>query len=411
MARKKTEEDITIIKTASGEDTSKQIADRFARVDGILTPKHDPEALIYAYDESFVIGGIVDRFASTSASGWLFPEWMSDESKKVLKTIDLEYLFSSLFITGNVYFEKIRTKSGKKIARFKPFITSEVRLSRKWNEPVTYNQIVQWSMNPVPFSEEDVLHIRLKSMSSRYYGDSKFFRCIRQVVLLGLIDKYYESIFDGWFFWSSILLDKENKLTSDQKTAIKSAITDKLRGVKSAFSTMILPAELDIIKLYKDFDPEAFLKYRKDLIQSIAIALNIPYDLLVPEGSARGTKESSLEEFNRDIVSPIQERVIMQILEQITEEEIQWISEINLIAVDTKNQKEEMEVDTGYRDSGVLTANEIREKLGKDSHPDGDKLEVRGKSSQSSMNPAPPENPTISKMEEQISKMYASYGE
>ena len=70
-----------------------------------------------------------------------------------------------------------------------------------------------------------------------------------------------------------------------------------------------------------------------------------------------------------------------------------------------------MEVDTGYRDSGVLTANEIREKLGKDSHPDGDKLEVRGKSSQSSANPTPPENPTISKMEEQISKMYASYGE
>jgi hypothetical protein len=144
-------------------------------------------------------------------------------------------------------------------------------------------------------------------------------------------------------------------------------------------------------------------------MKSISVALNIPFDLLDPEGSARATKQSSIEEFNNDIVKPIQERTLNQIIQQISEEEVPGISELTFVPIDTSNQKEEMEVDTGYKDSGVLTANEVREKLGKAPRTDGDKLEVKT----GSKNPADLTNPAdaaaIAKIEEEISKMYAHH--
>jgi hypothetical protein len=73
--------------------------DRFKSIAGMIKPKHDPEDFLYAYDNSFTVGGISDRFATTASSGWVFPKGMKDEAQKVMKTLDQEYLFTSLFVT------------------------------------------------------------------------------------------------------------------------------------------------------------------------------------------------------------------------------------------------------------------------------------------------------------------------
>jgi HK97 family phage portal protein len=411
MPPKKQDTGITVVNKSASVGESAQIVteDRFKSIAGMIKPKHDPQDFLYAYDNSFTVGGISDRFASTASSGWVFPKEMKEESQKVLKTLDQEYLFTSLFVTGDVYFEKIRTKDGAKtISKFEPFITSEVRIARN-DAVITYNQIAPGMWAPKVFASEDVLHIKLKSLQSRYYGDSKFNRCIRQVVLLGLIDKYYEWVFDGGFFGTSIISDKSGKLTKEQRELIAATIKDKLKGLKEAFTTMVVPWELEKLDLDKNFDTEAFLKYRKELMKSIAVGLNIPFDLLDPEWSARNTKQSSIEEFNSDIVKPIQERVMSQILQQLSEEEIPGITGLAFVPIDTSNQKEEMEVETGYKDSGIMTANEVRAKLWLAPRPDGDKLEVKT----ASKNPADLTNPAdaaaIAKIEEEISKMYSHY--
>jgi HK97 family phage portal protein len=411
MPPKKQDTGITVVNKSSSVGESAQIVteDRFKSIAGMIKPKHDPEDFLYAYDNSFTVWGISDRFATTASSGWVFPKGMKDEAQKVMKTLDQEYLFTSLFVTGDVYFEKIRTKDGSKtISKFEPFITSEVRIARN-SGIITYNQIAPGMWAPKVFASEDVLHIKLKSLQSRYYGDSKFNRCMRQVVLLGLIDKYYEWVFDGGFFGTSIISDKGGKLTKEQRELIAATIKDKLKGLKDAFTTMVVPWELEKLDLDKNFDTEAFLKYRKDLMESIAVGLNIPFDLLIPEGSARATKQSSIEEFNNDIVKPIQERVLTQIIQQLSEEEVQGIWELTFVPIDTSNQKEEMEVETGYKDSGIMTANEVRAKLGLAPRTDGDKLEIKT----GNKNPADLTNPAdaaaLKKIEEEISKMYAHH--
>jgi hypothetical protein len=48
-------------------------------------------------------------------------------------------------------------------------------------------------------------------------------------------------------------------------------------------------------------------------MKAIAIALNMPYDLLVTENSNRATSEISNEHFNKHVVKPLQQQFIRQL--------------------------------------------------------------------------------------------------
>lgn len=149
-------------------------------------------------------------------------------------------------------------------------------------------------------------------------------------------------------------------------------------------------------------DATAFLEYRRDLIKSIAISLNIPYDILISDSSNRATAQASIETFNRDIIAPLQTLAIVSLRDALRDEYPE-IDEVNFVPVDVSNQKEEMEVSTGYRKGGILTANEIREKIGYAPIEGGDILEIAPGNNTSSEIP-----PTTDRIEKSLKKAYAS---
>lgn len=53
--------------------------------------------------------------------------------------------------------------------------------------------------------------------------------------------------------------------------------------------------------------------------------------------------------------------------------------------IDTKDQKEEMEVLSGYKKAGIMTANEVRAKIGLDPIEGGNELLVDTQQSQKDM--------------------------
>ncbi len=399
---------VNIIK-ATGDKTnqSKQMDDIFKDVQGVIHPKYNPSDLIYAYNKSFVLSGIATRIATVAASGWIYPDNMPESSKKAIESIDLEYVFASLFITGNVYLEKVRNLLWNMIARFENFLTDEVRIARQdtW---LKYIQKTSNTNQAVEFMTSEVVHAKQLSLNSRYYGESRSVQCIQQIALLGHIDQYYEKLFVRGFFKTKMLIDKWNALewsdgNKDNIEAIKTAITDRMKGIDNAFSIMHIPADVTTEDFDSDADTAAFLDYRKDLIRSIAIALIIPIDIVLPEGSARATKESSLEELNRDIITPLQERFLNAMKSQITEQELPGITGLQFFPIDTKNALDEMKINTGYVDSGIFTANEVRTSLGKDEREDWDGLKKKEKT------PDPQKDDT--KIMEEINKtIEASYG-
>lgn len=359
---------------------SKQVDSIFKGIDGVIEPKYDPSALILAYDKSFVLWWVADRIATACASWFIFPDKMSELSKKALQTIDLKYVFLSLFTTGNVFLEKLRAQLGTTVLGFEKFLTDEIRI--KINKETKEKKFVQKTWNTtqsVDFSLQDVIHVKETSLSSRYYWDPKCARCIDQIVLLGHVDRFYLKLFYKWFLKTKIMIDKDSKLSEENKTAIVESVNNRLKGADNAFGLMIVPSDISVEDFESDIDTKAFLDYRKDLIQSVAIGLVIPIDIILPEWSARATKEASLEELNRDIITPLQELFLKALQEQVWEDEIPGISELKLYPVDTKNLLDDMKVNTGYKDSGVITANEIRKDLWLEPHPEGNVLEVKKK--------------------------------
>jgi polyhydroxyalkanoate synthesis regulator phasin len=95
------------------------------------------------------------------------------------------------------------------------------------------------------------------------------------------------------------------------------------------------------------------------------MALCVPIEILTGKWANRATRESSFEDFNLTVVKPLQKRYVRQLKEafrdRFTDDEIE---EIELIAVDTKNQEEMSKVADRLVRCGVFSLDEAREFVG-----------------------------------------------
>lgn len=365
---------------------------------GTITPPDDPGLLVEAYQRSFVIGGVVDRIVTTAASGWVFADTVSDRTRSIIASLDLEELFLSYFVTGNFFVEKIRNAFGQ-VVGLERFLPNKIRV--KWDG--SQKCFVHTSaLNPVVFEQKDVMHIRTASLSSRFYGESKLGKCTDQIALLTFIDQYYAGVFDSGFFNNKILVDENGKLDTKQKEALRAFLEDRAKGLKNAFSLMILPTQMNMLNLDDITNVEKFLKYREDLIQSISIALGIPVDILLPQKASRATKEVSLSELNTDIIWPMQQRVIRQLRAELRAD-FDDIDGVDILAIDTKNQLDEMKIQTGFVAGGIITPNEARENMGLEALPDGDVL------TPASLKRDDATKEEIAEVEKSIEKIYKKY--
>lgn len=381
MAEK--ENGVYLIKTES-----KQIkkSKNSSRGDWTQEPTDEFDILIKAAEESFTIGWMAEKIAS-KASTW-FSYFNVDQNQKLkpeeqklrdfLQSIDLELLFSEMFVTWNSFFEvivwtdKLRTEHVLiESIRINTRRTKEKK--QDWSEadligPYWYKQ-KDWT-EFVDFDYQEIIHFKTTNFRSKYYGKSKFYKTIDQVVLLTKIDQFYTKLLNKWNIKTKLLTDKSWKLTDPQKVAIKTVITDAISGVEWSFNTAIVPADMWTLNLQDDTETNAFLEYRRDLIKSICVWCNFPYDLLISDSSNRSTSETALQSLNEDVILPLQKRVVSQIKEFLR---LVWdkvselkfsedlLDKISFNYVDVTNEKEKMEVLTWYKKNWIIDANEARE--------------------------------------------------
>lgn len=79
-------------------------------------------------------------------------------------------------------------------------------------------------------------------------------------------------------------------------------------------------------------------------MKAIAIGTNIPYDLLDAVNSNRSVSEVAMERLNNKIVIPMQRLFLKQLREALFPYFGKLVEWIDLHPVDTKNQKEEMDI-------------------------------------------------------------------
>jgi len=353
-------------------------------ITGQILPDVPFYLLINTVDSSFVVGGVIDKLSTRADSG--FEDFSEDDVAKfpaeqvahlryILDNMDVQYAMTNIAVCGNYWLEITWGKDSQKPRDIEliPFLTSECFFKDNWT-------LVQRNGHgDKEFEKGRYIQLKRRSLKTRYYGDSIFSKCVRQIVTLDAIDTHYSNFFANGLIDTKLLLDKEGALDPKDILIIQETIRDRMRGQDNSFSTAIIPTDMGVLDLSSEVDIKGLVEYRRDLIKSIAIALNVPYDLLSSENSNRSTSEVSQEDFNSNVVAPLQEHFVRQLRIALKPYFGDLVNAINLYPIDTKNQKEEMEIHTGYRNAGIMTTNMILAQLGMDPVEGGDTLEVMTK--------------------------------
>jgi HK97 family phage portal protein len=332
-----------------------------------VSPPIGFDALIMSYESSFMLWGIVERIATSAGVG--FKPTENAELDAMLASIDIEEMVKSFLVTGNFFFEMAFSLGGK-LALF-PFITKEVKLKPD------YTLIQEAGGTQVAFEKWTYIQIKRGSLSSRYWGESLIGRCVSQIILLQNIDKFYGKLFERGLLQAFILTDKSGVMSKEDRDAVDAIIKDVFSGADNAFNSWVIGADLQRVDLTSGVDNQYFVELRREAKKDIAIALNFPYDLLDSQNSNRSIAEVSLENLNIFITKPNLTRIANQLKEPLRKYFGPSVNKIAFNDIDVSNQKEEMEVDTGYVREGVKTPNEVREKLGLAPHDDGNTLGSR----------------------------------
>lgn len=153
-------------------------------------------------------------------------------------------------------------------------------------------------------------------------------------------------------------------MSDNNRQLLGEHLRDSVKGVKNAFETVIVPTELVKLDLEKNVDTKAFLEYRDKLIESIAIALNIPVDLLMPKSSNRSTAEVAYDTLNEIIIQPMQETIMRDLRNGLRDDFGNAVDSIDFVPMDSYDEEKDMKIYTGYKDSGIMTPNEVRAKIG-----------------------------------------------
>lgn len=371
---------------------SKQASDSKNTV-GVRTPIIPFTTLTDLYYNSFVVAWLTDKIATAIASGFTTKD---DGLMKVLKGIDQEFMNRNKVLCWNAFFEVIRDKSGKgKVVELLPILSNTIQVMQDgdWYRQQIGTEVVYFNaFTPMDKRAEkeaiyasskawaneltntgkgcgfnpnlnEVYQFKNTSLSTKYYGASYYESVIDQLILIEQIDKFYSKGFDNGMIKAKMIFPKweKAKFTKEDKLALKEFIKSKMKGVDKAFATAILDNEVGQLDLEHDIDAKAFLEYRTQLLQSVAIALNVPYDMLLSDNSNRASSQVSLETFNQFTIYPAQQQNIKDF--KILFAEDYKVDDLDYNFIDTKDEKEEMEILTGYKKSGIMTANEVRARL------------------------------------------------
>lgn len=361
----------------------------------VRTPEIPFSAYNNVYNGSFMLRWILEKINS-SANSWFNTE--DEEILKVLDTIDMNFVIQSLTLYWNCFMEVIRAKNGKVVkllpilantmlilwnaggykqkvdaenAYFNVFTPMEDRPDRIqiWEATnVWTDELSEWEedcgYNP---NLNEVYHFKSTSLTDKYYWNSTFSSAIDQLVLLKSIDTCYQSITEKGFMKTTILYNKSNekKMSEQQNESLSEFMQNRLKWVEKAGSALYIEQDLWVLTLDDMPNSDTLLKYRDDLMKSIAISCNVPYDILSNKNSNKATAQTALESFNLYTILPLQKTIIKDIKRLFIDN---WISqeELDNLAfntIDTKDDLEVAKVNKMYVDMWAVKLSEVREKL------------------------------------------------
>lgn len=223
--------------------------------------------------------------------------------------------------------------------------------------------------------------IKIDDIKQKIYGVSLFDAVLPQILLLKYIDEYYNKYFDQGTIQQRVFYT-ENKIGQKDRNAFVQWLRDEAKGIKNAHKSFLLETKLSSINLTDELNTNAFIEYRRELQKSIAMRMNIPYDLLDTTSSNKASSLTAIQAFNDYTVKPIQ-NIILNSLKIIVGDDPRWkkekIATIKFNSLSTKDWNIESDTVKNLYEQSMITLNEAREWMNFPPLPDGDKIKPQSK--------------------------------
>ena len=393
----KKQNDVIIIWKLSNEEksiTNQVSSDSTNYLDNTLV-RPDFWALNKLYDNSFIVSGLLDKIQS---SVWSSINTDNEELKQVLTKIDHSFLNESLEFYWNAFFEVIREKYWKKrVTRLIPVPAETIYKLKKgwfiqqvWQRKVYFNdfiwdskerakQVKIWEKSWVWKLElatsknpwfnpnlNEIFHFKRSSLTDINYWKTLYIPVVDQLLLLEQIDQFFTGMFDRGWMWNSIIFVKQNwqiqtKLSEAWKKALQDFLQNNFNWVKNSGNHALIQTELWKLDLTDDFDVNSFIEKTFELLKKVAIALNVPYEVLLTIVWNKSTAEQAEKNFINHKIKPLQNINIKYFRELFFYD--YKFETLEYDEIETWNPLDKMKILTGYVWGSIMTINEARAKL------------------------------------------------
>jgi HK97 family phage portal protein len=382
---------------------------------------------MYLYESHAIIYAIINKITKRVASkGYKFidkeGEAIEDANTKRIEEIfkgttnDTSLLLllrkcvQSILITGDTYLEKVS---------FNPRVARIDYVSPKWmkkkvsktGEILAYTQTVDGKVE-VEFTPDEMYSEGLNN--GEIYGVSPV-RAIWKEIKMDI----YSILFNTKFFENSAtpttifhLKPEVQNMTTEQKAEFRKQILDTYQGALNQGKPMMNNLIESVTVIERDLEKMQFLDSRDKFIEKACSAFDISKVMLgLTDSANEATASNSMrQEFYLTAVRPYE-----QIMERFINDEILpdlgfGEYRLQIIEQDFTSRAEMVDTITKERDSGLITTNQARAKLGETPIEEewADKLIVRTASGYVLAEPVIPEMPVRvdQKTYNQISKLF-----
>ncbi len=216
------------------------------------------------------------------------------------------------------------------------------------------------------FDPSEIVHFRMPNPHSQFYGLGCIEATLFAVDRYHAMDEYEQSLNENMGVPSLWVNYKTGQLDEKKRQELEQAWNNRFKGTKRAGKVAVTDTEYDIKTLGIAPREMGFSEGRRWTRLEIADAFGVPLALLDTENVNLANAQTALYQYMKFTIMPRLKRIE----EKLNERLIPYYNEPRLmLAFDNpvpSDQEYQLREDQAYLASGVVTINEVRQRLGKD---------------------------------------------
>lgn len=292
----------------------------------------------------------------------------------------MTFLFLSAELTGNAYiYKQFDPRIGRPVGLY-PMLPQWVLVcpakegSDQLVERYAYGQFTA-RHRVTDFSPEEVMHFKYPNVRSMYYGMGKVEACWDALGLARSQRIAYRAIFDNGLN-PGMLMGMENLQNDSQAREAEGRLNSIMRGVRNAGKLLVVSGKANIQPLSI---PPKDISTNESILEEIAACFGYPVTMLLAKDQGKANAESGETTWLRHTIDPMLRNMEQWLNQSLLPSFGEEVADNACLAFDPPIEADSAQEEASLANlvqTGIITPNEARNTLGKESIAGQDQLRI-----------------------------------